>query len=66
MAIRLTTKFPNGLRRSPPDFSDGLRRRINSFLLITDPYLSSVKLTFQIGFDAIPITLLVDTKIDGD
>ena len=66
MAIRLIIKFPNGLRRSPPDFSDGLRRRINSFLLITDPYLSSVKLTFQIGFDAIPITLLVDTKIDGD
>ncbi len=66
MAIRLMMKFPNVLRRSPPDFSDGLRRPNISFKLITDPYFSSVKLTFQIGLDAIPITLLVDTKIAGD
>ena len=66
MATRLTINIPRELRRTPSDFSDGVRRRSRSFKKLTDPYLSSVRFTFQIGFDAIPITLLVETKMDGD
>jgi len=65
-AILRMMKVPGKCRRTPSTFADGVRAEVTSFKKLTDSYLSSVRFTFQIGFDAIPITVGVETKVAGD